>query len=109
MVVMDCWLSGLFRLGTGFGRRHPCAADGAGIAAHLGNRGIIDRDAHIVNPGTSGSRDFPCRRDQPVANFARLDEGDVALRGDGARLRELQAKANAESASVKMKPPWAVP
>src|SRR5260370_1156903 len=50
------------------------------MAAQLGDRCFIDADAHIVNPGPSGSRDFPRRRDQPVAELARSDEGDVALR-----------------------------
>src|SRR5260370_9810341 len=79
------------------------------MAAQLGNRDIIDADAHIVNPGTSGSRDFPCRRYQPIAEFARPDEGDIALRRNSALVMGVQAKANAESASKKMKPPWAMP
>jgi hypothetical protein len=54
------------------------------MAAHLGNRGITDADTDIVNPGAPGSRNFPRRRDQPIAELARPDEGDVALRGDGA-------------------------
>src|SRR6266700_4459944 len=72
--------------------RHPCAADGAGMAAQLGDRDIIDGDAHIVNPGTSGSRNFPCRRYQPIAELARPDKGDVALRRDRALIVRIVGK-----------------
>jgi len=58
------------------------AAGAAGVAAKLGNHDVIDADAHVVNPGPSAARDFPCHRDQPIAELARPDEGDVALRRD---------------------------
>ena len=54
------------------------------MAAQFGNRHIIDGDAHIVNAGTSGSRDFPRHSDHPLAELARPDEGDVALGRDRA-------------------------
>jgi hypothetical protein len=54
------------------------------MAAQLGNRAVVDGDAHIVNSGTPGARDFPRGRDQEVAELARPDEGDVALRGNRA-------------------------
>ncbi len=54
------------------------------MAAQLGNRGVVDGDAHIVNSGTPCARDFPRGRDQEVAELARPDEGDVALRGNRA-------------------------
>src|SRR6266403_1872266 len=62
------------------------------MAAQLGNRDIIDCNAHVVNPGTSGSRDFPCRRYQPIAEFARPDEGDVALRRNSALIMGVAGK-----------------
>src|SRR6266852_1204793 len=62
------------------------------MAAQLGNRGIIDRDAHIVNSGATGARDFPCHSDQPIAEFARPDEGDVALRRDAALVMGITGK-----------------
>src|SRR6266851_6071401 len=68
-----------FQPGIGFRRWHPGAADGAGMAAQLGNRGVVDGDAHIINSGTPGARDFPRGCDQEVAELARPDEGDVAL------------------------------
>jgi hypothetical protein len=76
------------------------------MAAHLGNRGVIDGDTDIINPGASGSRNFPCRSNQPIAD-TRPDEGDVTLRRDRASLWELQAAGR--SASKKIKPPWAMP
>src|SRR6516165_10326451 len=54
------------------------------MTAQLGNNGIIDRDAHVVNPGTAGSRDFPSGGHQGVAELARPDKGYVALRSDRA-------------------------
>src|SRR6202163_892497 len=81
---ISCSLQPSFQLGIGFRRRHPGAADGAGMAAQLGNRAVVDGDAHIVNSGTPGARYFPRGRDQEVAELARPDEGDVALRGNRA-------------------------
>ena len=54
------------------------------MAAQLGDDNSIDGDADIVNPGASGPRDFPRGRDQPVAELARPDEGDIALGCDRA-------------------------
>src|SRR5450759_595425 len=62
------------------------------MTAQFGNRDIIDGDAHIVDPGASGSRDFPRRRDQPVAELARPDAGDVALRRDRALVMGVAGK-----------------
>jgi hypothetical protein len=44
------------------------------MASQLRNRHIIDGNAHIVNPGTPGSRDFPSRRYQAIAKLARPDK-----------------------------------
>ena len=78
------------------------------MAAELGDHDVAGGDLHIVDAGPAAARDLPRGRDQPVAELARPDEGDVALRGDARSLWVLQAKAKAESASVKMKPPWAM-
>ena len=58
--------------------------DGAGMAAKLGDHDVADGDAHIVDAGTAAARNFARGRDQHVAELARPDEGDVALRRDRA-------------------------
>jgi hypothetical protein len=58
----------------------------------LGDCDIIDGDAHIANPGTSGSRDFPRRCDQAIAELARPDKRDVALRRDRALVMGVAGK-----------------
>jgi hypothetical protein len=79
------------------------------MAAQLGNRGIIDGDAHIVNPGTSGSRDFPCRRCQPITELARPDEGDVALRGDRALVMGVAGEGECRIRQQEDEAAWAMP
>jgi len=54
------------------------------VAAQFGDRDTIDRYANVVNPGTAGPGDLLCRRNKPVAQLARLDKGNIALRGNGA-------------------------
>jgi hypothetical protein len=62
------------------------------MAAQLRNDGIVDGDAHIINPGTSGSRNFPSLRYQPVTELAGPDEGDIALRRDRALVMGVAGK-----------------
>src|ERR1700749_5084950 len=62
--------------------RQPCPADAAGMAAEFRNHGISAGDRYVVNARTSVARDFAGLGDQPVAELARADEGDVALRRD---------------------------
>jgi hypothetical protein len=99
----------LFQLGIRLSRWHPGAADGAGMAAQLRNRHIIDGDAHIVNPGTPGSRDFPSRRDQAIAELARPDKGNIALRRDRALVMGIAGKGEGRIRQREIKPPWAMP
>ena len=52
------------------------------MPAKLGDDLIAGRDLHIVDPGAAAARNFARTRNQHVAELARLDEGDVALRRD---------------------------
>src|SRR5436190_1760091 len=62
------------------------------MTAQLGNRCLIDGDTHVVDSGTSGSRDFPRGRDQEIAELAGQDKGDIALRGDRALVMGVAGK-----------------
>src|ERR1041385_3358162 len=68
------------RLDVLFGARYPFTGNGAGVAAEFGNHHIIDRDAHVIDPRPSGARNFAGHSNQPIAGFARPDEGNIALR-----------------------------
>ena len=48
------------------------------------NDGITGGDTHVVDPGASATGDLARVRNEAVAELARTDEGDVALRGDRA-------------------------
>ena len=82
--------------------------DGAGMAAEFGDHDVIGGDADVVDPGTSAARNLPRGRDQSVAQFARLDEGDSALRRHSALVVRVAGEREGESASKKMKPPCAM-
>src|SRR5215207_7436658 len=63
--------------------RQPRPGDGAGVTAELGDHDIAGGDANVVDPGPAAARDFARGGDQYIAELARPDEGDVALRGNG--------------------------
>ena len=72
--------------------RQPRAGDGAGMAAKLGDHDVAGGDADVVDSGPAAARNFPRGRDQHVAELARPDEGDVALRGDRALVAGVAGK-----------------
>ena len=68
----------------GVGHRQPGAGDGAGVPAKFRDHRLADSNAHVIDAGAPAARDFARGGDKLVAELARLDEGDAALRGDGA-------------------------
>src|SRR3984957_6927833 len=52
------------------------------MTAKLGDHRITHSDLHIVDAGASAARNLACGRNQEIAELARPDEGDVALRRD---------------------------
>src|SRR3954471_21778495 len=72
--------------------RQPRPGDGTGVAAELGNRDIACGDTNVVDSGPAAARDFARGGDQHVAELARPDEGDVALRGDRALVAGVAGK-----------------
>src|SRR3954470_18210922 len=59
--------------------RHPGAADGAGVTAKFRDGSVVHGDADVIDAGAAVARDFARGGDQPIAELARLDEGDAAL------------------------------
>src|SRR6476469_8922467 len=63
------------------------------MAAELGDYQVIGGDADVVTPGTAAAREFPCGRDQLVAQLGGLDEGDLALRRDRALVARIASES----------------
>ena len=62
------------------------------MTAELGDHDVAGGDADVVDPGPPAARDFARGRDQHVAELARPDEGDVALRCDRALIVRVAGK-----------------
>src|SRR5262245_13324411 len=54
------------------------------MPAEFGNHGLSHGDANVIDAGASTARDLARGGNELVAELARRDEGDVALRGDRA-------------------------
>ncbi len=80
------------------------------MTAQLGNRGFINGDTRRrkipERPLREISRAVAIKA---VTEFAGTDEGNIALRRDRALVVGVAGKRKSRSASVKMKPPWAMP
>jgi hypothetical protein len=91
-MAMVRFLKDLLLSGGGVGDRQPGASDGARMSAELGNHGVINRDANVIDAGSSAARYFARGRDQAIAELTRPDEGDVALGRDDALVMGVAGK-----------------
>src|SRR6267142_4672685 len=73
--------------------RQPGTGDGAGMTAELRDHDLTCGDADVVDARSAAARDFPRGCDQHVAELAWPDEGNVALRRDGAVIAGVAGKS----------------
>src|SRR5262245_60273639 len=65
-------------------RRQPIAGNDPRMPAEFGDDGIARGHAHVVDARAAAAGNLPRLGHEPVAELARLDEGDLTLRRDHA-------------------------
>src|SRR3954447_20791450 len=61
-------------------RRQPISGNGPRMPAEFGDDCIAGGDAHVIDAGAAATGDLARFCDEAIAELARLDESDLALR-----------------------------